>query len=246
MLQNIPRELIQHILSFLTDAQSLHSASLTCRRLHSSLTSHEHSICSNVANNAFPSECLHDIFAAWSSSRTASKNWTSSKARHFFDQYVSSQAESPAATSCDLRMLKSMDRLHSCVQYFIEDFARSAMSRKNQEVGQETSHALTVLERQRFERAFYRFEIYCNILGSRIKRPFEVEELGIEFFDRFALWEMEQLACVHDYLMFKVTTSQSLVPAASNTTNTPYIVLDDLVRTSEPWIDRCSEDYSEL
>ena len=204
-LQDLPWELIQHILSLLPDAKSLHSASVSCRLFQSLFKNHEHSICSAVADNAIGSDCLHDVFATYSSSTIAPKYWTPSRAWQFFDQYLSPQGRPFAPTCLNLAMLENMDRLHACVVYFIDDFSRSAILQKNQEDNEGTSHVLTISERQRFVHAFYRFEIYCNIFGDHIRAPVPTDMLGDQFFDRFAPWEMEQLACVHDYLMFEIT-----------------------------------------
>ena len=208
-LQDLPWELIQHILSLLPDAKSLHSASVSCRLLRDSFRSHEHSICSDIANNVFDHECLHEVFATYSSARTAAKNWSLSKTRRFIDWYVSPKNQSFAPKFLRLKMLHSMDRLHLCIQNLVDDFSQSAISDKNREADRETSPTITATERRRFIRAFYRFEIYCNIFGSRIKKPFRLEELAHVLFNRFAPWETEQLACVHDFLMFKVTASKS-------------------------------------
>ena len=52
----------------------------------------------------------------------------------------------------------------------------------------------------RIERSFYTFEIYCSLFGKSRSRLSLNDQLDL-FFNRFAPWENEQLACVHDFLL---------------------------------------------
>ena len=69
-------------------------------------------------------------------------------------------------------------------------------------------------ELQRFKRALYWFEIYCNVFGQDRKRilskykKYDPVEQREKFWDRFAPWEVERLACVFEHLMPRVMPSK--------------------------------------
>lgn len=50
----------------------------------------------------------------------------------------------------------------------------------------------------RIQRAFYRFEVYCNLFQN--PERFDFREQRDIFFLKFSDWENEQLACMYDYL----------------------------------------------
>ncbi|KAJ5714845.1 zinc finger domain protein [Penicillium malachiteum] len=50
------------------------------------------------------------------------------------------------------------------------------------------------------ERSFYTFEVYCSLFGQS-ETPLPLDDELETFFKRFAPWENEQLACVHDFLV---------------------------------------------
>lgn len=61
----------------------------------------------------------------------------------------------------------------------------------------------------RYEREFYRFELYCNLYHDFKTPVMSLEEQRVFFFSNFSPWENEQLTCVHDYLIRLLAPGQS-------------------------------------
>ncbi|ROV96851.1 hypothetical protein VPNG_09275 [Cytospora leucostoma] len=61
---------------------------------------------------------------------------------------------------------------------------------------------VTRLEEERICRALYRFELFRRFYGcsSRLRWVAEQEGIAVEFFLKFAPWEIAQLGCIHDFL----------------------------------------------
>lgn len=107
--------------------------------------------------------------------------------------------------------------MHQHIKYFADDYIRCTLLEypvAGAENASPTSPSPS--ERHRIEGTFYRFELYCNLFRqerSRVDNYFESEEQRDIFFERFSPWENEQLACVHDYLMHKITPGTSVLTA---------------------------------
>ena len=67
----------------------------------------------------------------------------------------------------------------------------------------------TPTETGRIQRAFYRFEIFCNLFPPLSNISYnKMKDEWADFFNRFAPWENEQLACIHDFLVREITPSK--------------------------------------
>ncbi|KAJ5726783.1 zinc finger domain protein [Penicillium malachiteum] len=63
-----------------------------------------------------------------------------------------------------------------------------------------SAHSFSPSENYRIERSFYIFQVYCSLFGQS-KTPLPFDDQLDKFFKRFAPWENEQFACVHDFLL---------------------------------------------
>lgn len=86
---------------------------------------------------------------------------------------------------------------HDTVTYFARRFEQDAL--EEQPRLRSAGLRPEFMERNRFERAFYRFELYRIIITRN--PPTMRQELRDLFFSFFSTWEIEQLACVRDYLI---------------------------------------------
>ncbi|KAH8597368.1 hypothetical protein B0O99DRAFT_684699 [Bisporella sp. PMI_857] len=91
----------------------------------------------------------------------------------------------------------SVIRLYHQVNGLATDFASQSKSTCQLEGKQ---FAVSKSELKRYERAFYRFELYCNLFGGLKSPSLSLQEQRDAFFSKFSPSENEQLACVHDYL----------------------------------------------
>ncbi|MCJ1402995.1 hypothetical protein MMC11_006217 [Xylographa trunciseda] len=103
----------------------------------------------------------------------------------------------------------AIGNLYTQIQFFVADFASCGFAKQ----GFGTINAPSYLgpfsstERRRIERAFYRFELYCNLFRERKYGDdrFSPEEQRDIFFASYTPWENEQLACIHDYLFDRLS-----------------------------------------
>ena len=91
-----------------------------------------------------------------------------------------------------------IERFHRFVDYFATQFANEALEKQPRLVIEEQPKP-SCEEIHRFQRAFYRLQLYCNVVGHVF--PVTDDELREMFFGHYAAWENEQLACIHDYLV---------------------------------------------
>ena len=202
-LELLPPELIQHILGLPPVATSLLSSILTCSPLYKAFIKVEVPVTSKVVRNVINKEVLPEAVATWKSSRLAP--WTKESLQNFADDQLRSR-QAPQSLWTLSEALPLAD-FHRYVEYFTLDFASQTLARLGDSSTSNTvlSNSPSSSELHRIQRAFYRFEIYCNLFRSRKPRPFDMDEQPSIFFSKFSPWENEQIGCVHDYLFYKVS-----------------------------------------
>ncbi|KAE8152313.1 hypothetical protein BDV25DRAFT_170582 [Aspergillus avenaceus] len=119
-------------------------------------------------------------------------------------------------------ILKLLD-LHDIAKYFLDDYSRSALcpvwmnsTRWNSEV---LPLSLSIIEKRRFMRGFYRLQIYANIFGhieypvhkdhdridnNWLDKTFTMEEAWRVLFSPMAPWEIAELGCVWRHIYDKI------------------------------------------
>lgn len=104
-----------------------------------------------------------------------------------------------------------MMKLGACVEWFVADFVRDSLANLAQ-LGnlaglKQDSHAvlsdLLEVERARIGRAFFRFEIYRHICPPTRAEvsSYEVINQNREFLQKWDLDEIDEIACIRDYIM---------------------------------------------
>lgn len=191
-LEYLPLEAKQAILSSLTDIAALQATALTCSSLYHAFKNAEQIIVGEVFLNQVDIDVLPEALIAH-----ASKS--------------STQAGGFAAENLRTRLLITNKRwkisevlplsnFSRYVNYFAVDFARKALASSPRETASGPSRE----ELNRIKRAFYRFEIYRNMVSTLepSSRRFLIAHRApsLIFMESFSPWENEQLACVHDYL----------------------------------------------
>jgi hypothetical protein len=193
-MENLPVELVQQILTHL-DLESLKDAALSCRVLLSAFKGAEDLITGEILLSQIDQDVLPEailVNASWHL-----RGLQCSKPSQFARKNL--QSRKPAPSKWTLAQALPLARFHKYVSHFASIMALEALGKQHGLLGPGEQSALPC-EMQRFERALYRFQLYCNIVG---KSMFWVDEdlLKDRFFGYFAAWENEQLACVHDFLV---------------------------------------------
>ena len=136
--------------------------------------------------------------------------------RSFISQYKAERASSSPimCDSLDIQTLKSLSRLQSVVAKIAVDFCKTTLSIHPVTGQRIPSHAeLSPNEKRRIYRAFYRFELFRALFseprGIKIppesRRCFDAMDQSLQFLSIFKAWEVEELACVRDYIIGRHT-----------------------------------------
>ncbi|KAL7952235.1 hypothetical protein V8C34DRAFT_319219 [Trichoderma compactum] len=101
-------------------------------------------------------------------------------------------------------LLTKLGTLHEAVHSMTTQFSKNAWAHILNDQGSRTPHSLSLspTEYYRFCRAFYRFELYCNLFRSSMPSNIASfsEDDRVWFFAQHAPWENEQLGNAHDFL----------------------------------------------
>lgn len=211
-LESLSIELKQKILSGIANIISLRAAALSCPALYSAFLSAETHIVTHVLFNEVDFGVLPEAIIAQEALRQ--EPCTEKLVQEFIARHLHERHLPPKRWSlCDaIRIAK----LHACVSELALQFI-AVVTTKSSII---ESRSVTRAEICRIERALYQFELFCNLFRgfedsdySLLKRLFDT------FFDKFSPWEIEQLACVHDYLV------QIIYPGNSYNTQVMYKLL---------------------
>jgi hypothetical protein len=192
-LEMLPVEARQAIMCAITTIESLRSMALACSSSFHAFKDAELLITTQVLLKEVGLDVLPEAIAALESSRTDS--WSRQKAADFISRHLRNRKIPPL--SWTLSDALSMSKLYHHVRFFATDFATKTLASVPFE---REAAPPSQAEIARIERAFYRYEIYCNVFRDYKHPLYSLEEQKEKVFSNFSPWENEQLACIHDYL----------------------------------------------
>lgn len=205
-LERLSVELLRLILGTLPDVATLHSAVLSCPTFHFAFREAESSITTQVLLRQVDIDLLPDAVAAldsWSLSQRTQPIDISGGRRiiqHFVTTNIHQRPRTPQTWT--LEQAYRTGKLCGCVSQLAHRFASDAMARAPLN---RCKFAPTPQEMHRIQRTLYRFEIYRNLFREFAQAQSGVIDQQYElFFESFASWEIEQLGCVHDFLVRSV------------------------------------------
>ena len=190
-------ELRQLIMSAITDVQSLKSAALSCPSLYYAFSNAETIITTHVLFNQVGCDVPLEAVAALESSRLRPP--TKQGIQDFVAKYLRQRC--PLPRSWTLRDALPVGKLHLSLRDFATKFANACLTKEP--LRSATLTTPTPGERDRINRALYRFEIFCNLFRKPDVVNFE-DQRNL-FFSNFSPWENEQLACIHDFLVRQIS-----------------------------------------
>ncbi|MCJ1256204.1 hypothetical protein MMC24_004024 [Lignoscripta atroalba] len=136
------------------------------------------------------------------------------RTREFLSHYQATDELSKPPPAWTVLDAISVSNLHCHVDYFIKKFTSSILSVHPVSGTIDPDYSPPSMnEVCRIQRIFYRFELYCNLFREYNRRPrdkehrFSAAEQERLFHRKFATWEIEQLACVRDYLMRQLSVA---------------------------------------
>lgn len=216
-LCSLPTEVRQAILCQLPDLHALKAAILSHSSIYSAFLDGKELIALKVLLNVIPHGLLPDAAFAldassiegWTWSRGATtQDWTREKVISILERHKNYKIPK----SISLKDAFSMQKLYRIVEIFTLDFITAALSR-NPALPQSPP---STQEWNRVARSFYRFEVYRHLFRNRdsydyddkferpkVSRDFEDKEQWAVYYKHYAVWELEQLATVGEYLFRK-------------------------------------------
>ena len=260
---SLPTELAQILLCSVSDGASLKALALSCSHLYRSFYGAKKLILEHVLGNEFHPDVLSDALTMCASARVMEKylrdrdsvqelEWVSYKKRvvrknspeHQALQFkgIMDRYRRPTPISMkywSLARLAELSRKVRHVKYFTQEFVRTLESQTLRPDGLplEEPISLTNSEINRIERAFYRYEVFCNIchLHCGTEDPTEQKEM---FFGRFAPWETEQLVSVYEFLQERLGDGKYWPQIVTNQLLN-IIAFRDVARHDVEWGSRC-------
>lgn len=213
------------ILYNLTDLSTLKAAILSHSTIYSAFINKKTPITIQVSLNSIPQDLFPDAVLAfhvstiecWTWSRRAmTQDWTRERVLSILDYHRNGRLP----RSISVKEAFAMKKLYQVIKSFTSDFIAAALARKSSTLPQ---HPPSSQEWNRVARSFYRFEIYRHLFrmrdsydygSGRFKRPkrsldFKEEEQWEVYYRHYAVWELEQLASVSEYL-FRRTVIRKL------------------------------------
>ncbi|KAI1177138.1 hypothetical protein F4777DRAFT_216459 [Nemania sp. FL0916] len=182
-MDRLDLRLLQEILMYL-DLTSLRNAALSCRTLFHALKGAEVLITSKAFLRQIDYDLLPEAILVHMSKsfplEDSVRNEVVKKLKH----------RECAPVKWNLSDALPLAQFHEKLSVLAKQAACEAFEKQPRL--QRESTQITYEELRRFERAFYRFELFCNLHSYSGQDD--------DFFSSFSKWENEQLACVHEHL----------------------------------------------
>ena len=198
-IERLSVELLRMVVCALPDVATLQSVVLSCPTFYLAFREAEKSITTAVLFNQIDVNLWPDAAAAFESSSLESRLPDGQHdIKSFITNYISLRPTLPRAWL--LRSARRVGGLQTCISQLALRFTTEAMA-CDPLTEDQASPPPTPQEVCRLHRAFYRFEIYCNIFrdSSRAQTALVRNQYDL-FFRDFTSCEIEQLGCIHDFL----------------------------------------------
>lgn len=179
------------------DLFSLISASARCFRVYNE--SPERTLSSVLRNAVLPDAFPHAIAAFRAAAAAAPGPRQAESLEAFLNEYFQTDSlEFPV----DKEGMVALCRLCSRTSYFVDGYSTRAIRALGLE--RDAELCLSPTERARFQRAFFRYELYSRVYPvdhsarrSRSRVPADAQ--FTQFLARIEPWEAEEMSCVHHY-----------------------------------------------
>jgi len=229
---DLPIELRQAILGFMPDLSSLINTTKSCSAFYQAFVEAHQRIVSQVFLREMDAELLPEAISVLESSH---KTWTRESLLEFITRTLDSREVSKGSWSMT-EAISTVGFYHQVHDLAI-DFATKSIR------GRCDGTPLSQAELNRFERAFYRYELYCNLFKDYNYPFLSLEEQKYVFFSKFSPWENEQLDCVHGYLL-RLIAPGKLSDFKNLLSILTRIDFDDIAEHDIVWGEMCV-DYSD-
>lgn len=196
---NLPYELKAAIFTAASDDfDSVYSLAHSSASLHALFKAEERRLLHEHLHRRIPKPVLNEALACWEARNDRGKFWSASETQKFFARY----ADRAARSTLTRAKVSGVVALHEKVAEMATNMADPILWASTYSyTGRRTSEKPREVEMYRFQRAFYRLELWFIFFGdpwTRDEMPGEGQREA--FWDYFAPWEIEQISCVSEYL----------------------------------------------
>ena len=201
MLDTLPVELVLAILGSSSGTRSLAATALSCATIYRIFLEGESQVVPLVLFREIDDGLIPEAIAVFEPS-SSKMPWTRPAILNFITRTLNERKI--------IERLWNIADAFSVVQLYYQikdlaiDFATQAKLSRYKD-GDGPASTISKSELNRYQRAFYRFELYCNLYHDFKIPLISLEEQRVFFFSNFSPWENEQLACVHAYLIRLIT-----------------------------------------
>lgn len=213
-LSGLPAELKTLILHSASNIPALQALVRSSPLYHKVYLDKRKVILSAVLLRDIGTEILPDALAVYKTSQIGfdESGRRKDSVQSFISQYKAERGSASLTTcnSLDIRTLESLSRLQCVVAKIAIDFCETTLSVHpvTGERIQSQGH-LSPNEKRRIYRALYRFELFRVLfteprgmqIPSESRRCFDSMDQSFLFLSIFKVWELEELACVRDYII---------------------------------------------
>ena len=203
-METLPTEIKVQVFNFLFSLSDVKSLNQISPSFHEAFVSSKNFIIQKLVKNRLDPELLREIQAVARSLHM--KVWSREEVLEILGSYFSSQPRIMAAIKWDMSTTLVIDQLQTLIDDFSAHYASTALTDGYESNREADSRPVTVSESRRFNRNFWKFELYCNLFRDHLPnktRPyqqrFSTKEQKSLFPDHFAALENEQLGYIHLY-----------------------------------------------
>ncbi|KAH6873912.1 hypothetical protein B0T10DRAFT_233905 [Thelonectria olida] len=206
LLLEIPLHIVAHILCQLDSISQLHDAVLSHSIFHAAFQDNTYSTIGSILTNRIPLDILPFALALLKSGRIAKRD--TEAGLRLLRQLKTTILDPSIATSSILELSISdaaqISRDYEAVQFLIKDLVEETIPVLNERLEVNHPPDISAQERVRLNRAFFRYQLMCNLLCRRYDLQALDDKITETFFEAFSPWVNAQLACVYGYLERKV------------------------------------------
>lgn len=209
-LQRVSLHVVAEILTHLDSFKQLGLAILSHRVFHNALHDNLHYVARSIITNQISDVTLPFALVLLKSARLSGDDHDG--IRNLLDHLITDISEpchaAAALINLSLDEYAILSKNHAAVESLRDDFSREAIPAFVERFELEHAEHLNPQEKFRLDRAFYRYQIMCNLYCGRkgFERNLSPIDRRYPFFSEFSPWVNEQLICVYYYLENKVVT----------------------------------------
>ncbi|KAL9109818.1 MAG: hypothetical protein Q9227_005521 [Pyrenula ochraceoflavens] len=238
-LQSLPPEIKALIFAQLPDFAALRAISLTSQDLNDVRRAHQHQIVSKILFNVLGVELIREALCRVDTSEILLQRIACPRQRSDYSglqRFISKRTDIPRRHDIPKRlpwaMLRKMVVDHHTISRLAEKFRKWAFGHAPSLHGIDIRElALSSIEQTRIHRAFYRYQMYCDLFSENF--DYNQCAQSPRMFAAFPPWEVEEIACIRKFIydQMAVVFRDVMATVASNPPN--FII-------TMPWEERPS------